>query len=581
MVALLQNHWPEAKRVSLSEVGRGDGLGQLFGECDLLVFVGAMGICVRTIAPLLVHKHTDPAVVCVDSVGKWAIPVVSGHVGGANAYAREIARVIGALPVVTTQSDQQGLWALDTLGGQFGWGEECVGASFNGCISRFVNGEPTALLLEHEDEATHYLEDTLPLHVTLCRSIEEVQSGCYALTIAVTPFIHSQLTMPVLYFRPRVLHLGVGCRRDCAVEGVLQQVDDCLVRHGISPRCVDRVASVELKRNEPLLKALCEHYGVGLSIFSPEELQGIDVPNPSLRVEEVVGVPSVSEAAAMRSAATRRLLIDKQKGSCSPGNEYTLAVAAAEEQGVRGGHVAIVGAGPGAVDLITVRGKRLLSRADMVLYAGSLVREEILQYTRGGTALHSSDGYSLEQQLALIKRVYNRGGLVVRLHTGDPSIYGAIGEQMALFDREGISYSITPGVSSFQAAAAVLKTQYTIPGDTQTVILTRASGRTAVLERERLSELARSRSTMCIFLSASLVEQVESDLLTHYPPSTPVAICHAVTWPQEQVAICTLRELTSEMKRLGFTQHTLIVVGQAVGNRAGRSFLYSQENNSK
>ena len=188
----------------------------------------------------------------------------------------------------------------------------------------------------------------------------------------------------------------------------------------------------------------------------------------------------------------------------------------------RGGHIEIIGAGPGAPDLISVRGRRFLSQADLILYAGSLVPVELTHFAKEGCVVRSSASMDLESQFALMKEFYDRGLQVVRLHTGDPCIYGAIQEQMAYFDRYGMDYHITPGISSFQAAAAALRSQFTIPEKVQTVILTRGGGRTPMPEREQLHNLARSCSTMCIFLSAGVVDDVQRELLMEYAPETPV-----------------------------------------------------------
>ena len=184
---------------------------------------------------------------------------------------------------------------------------------------------------------------------------------------------------------------------------------------------------------------------------------------------------------------------------------------------------------------------------------------------------------TLEEQFALMKEFYDRGQLVVRLHTGDPCIYGAIQEQMNFFDRYGMHYHITPGISSFQAAAAALQSQFTIPEKVQTIILTRGEGRTPMPEKEKLSLLARSQSTMCIFLSAGVIDQVQQELLEHYPPTTPVAACYHLTWKDERIYRGELKDLAQIVKENNLTLTTMIVVGDAIDNREGLSRLYSHQ----
>lgn len=181
---------------------------------------------------------------------------------------------------------------------------------------------------------------------------------------------------------------------------------------------------------------------------------------------------------------------------------------------------------------------------------------------------------NLAEQFALMKEFYDRGALVVRLHTGDPCIYGAIQEQMAFFDRHGMSYHITPGISSFQAAAAALRSQFTIPEKVQTIILTRGEGHTPMPEREQLHKLAQSRSTMCIYLSAAIVDDVQRELLMAYPPETPVAACYKLTWKEERIYRGVLADLARIVHDNRLSLTTLLVVGDAIDNRKGLSRLY-------
>jgi len=183
----------------------------------------------------------------------------------------------------------------------------------------------------------------------------------------------------------------------------------------------------------------------------------------------------------------------------------------------------------------------------------------------------------LEEQFALMKKFYDEGKFIVRLHTGDPCIYGAIQEQMNYFDQHRMSYHITPGISSFQAAAAALKSQFTIPEKVQSIILTRGEGRTPMPKREQLHLLARSQSTMCIFLSAGIAEQVQEELLQEYPETTPVAVCYHLTWKDERIYRGELKDLAKIVKENNLTLTTMIVVGEAIDNREGLSRLYAHE----
>ena len=202
--------------------------------------------------------------------------------------------------------------------------------------------------------------------------------------------------------------------------------------------------------------------------------------------------------------------------------------------------------------------------------------KELTHYAKAGCVVRSSASMNLEEQFALMKEFYDRDKLVVRLHTGDPCIYGAIQEQMAFFDRYGMRYHITPGISSFQAAAAALRSQFTIPEKVQTIILTRGEGCTPMPEKEQLHKLAASQSTMCIYLSAGIVDEVQRELLMAYPPETPVAACYKLTWKEEKIYRGVLKDLARIVHENNLTLTTLLVVGEAIDNREGLSRLYSE-----
>ena len=546
-----------------------------FREYDLFVFIGAMGICIRSIAPFIKDKYTDPAILCVDSTGSFVISVLSGHIGGANDWARRVAAITGGEAVVTTQSDNTGLWALDTLARRFDWRTAASHAEMNRMISLFVGNQPTALLLDVKDRGTDYLERTLPEHVSVFYRFEDIRPEAFRLIIAVTPFIYTA-DVPILYYRPRVLHVGIGCRRDSAPEGVAEHMAAVMEAHRLSPLSVRSVATIELKKDEPLFHALAQTWEAEKHVYRADELADITVPNPSQKVFDTTGVWGVSESTAQRASGFGPLVMEKQKGVLSASSDFTLAVAL-DADAQRGGFIEIVGAGPGDPELVSVRGKRLLETADLILYAGSLVPRELTEYAKPGATVRSSAGMTLEEQFETMKAFYDRGLFIVRLHTGDPCIYGAIQEQMAFFDRYGMRYHITPGISSFQAAAAALRSQFTIPERVQTIILTRGEGRTPMPDREKLHLLARSQSTMCIYLSAAIVDDVQAELLQAYPPETPVAACYKLTWRDERIYRGQLKDLAQIVKENHLTLTTLLVVGEAIDNRQGLSHLYASD----
>lgn len=234
-----------------------------------------------------------------------------------------------------------------------------------------------------------------------------------------------------------------------------------------------------------------------------------------------------------------------------------------------------VGAGSGAPDLITVRGARLLSEADVIVYAGSLVNPALLDYKKDGCEVYNSAKMTLEEVIAVMAPAAKAGKTVVRLHTGDPCVYGAHREQMDELDRLGLEYEVCPGVSSFCGAAAALKAEYTLPNVSQSVILTRMEGRTPVPEKEQIESFAAHGATMVIFLSAGQLERLSERLLAGgYAPDTPAAIVYKATWPDEKVVRTTVADLAEAGAREGITKTALITVGGFLGTEYERSKLY-------
>ena len=239
--------------------------------------------------------------------------------------------------------------------------------------------------------------------------------------------------------------------------------------------------------------------------------------------------------------------------------------------------VNFVGAGCGAADLITVRGKSLIERADVIIYAGSLVNPQLLEYAKKDCEIHNSAYMTLEQVIDVIKAAEHEEKMTVRLHTGDPSLYGAIREQMDRLDELGIEYDICPGVSSFCGAAAALRAEYTLPDVSQTVIITRMAGRTPVPEKESIAALAAHNATMVIFLSTGLLKELSAELIRGgYKPDTPAAIVYKASWADQKVCRCTVKDLAQTAADNGITKTALICVGYFLGNDYSLSKLYDK-----
>lgn len=240
--------------------------------------------------------------------------------------------------------------------------------------------------------------------------------------------------------------------------------------------------------------------------------------------------------------------------------------------------ISFVGAGPGDVELITVKGQRLLGEADVIIYAGSLVNPALLALAKQGTSIYNSASMTLDEVIEVMVEAVAAGKKVVRLHTGDPSIYGAIQEQMDALEKKKITYDVVPGVSSFLATAAALKCEYTLPDVSQTVIITRLEGRTPVPEKEKLALLASHNATMCIFLSVHMIDNVMKELMDGgYTSNTPVAIVQKASWPEQKIFRGTIETIGAIVKDAKIDRTAMIVVGHCLDSEYALSRLYAPE----
>jgi len=426
---------------------------------------------------------------------------------------------------------------------------------------------------------------------------------------------------------PRSVVVGIGAEKGVPAADFDEALCDVLHSFGLSSESVRAVATLERRAAEEGFAAWASQRGWPVLAYTAEQLAAIQArPHPSTIVAQGLETSGVCEPAAMLASGSRTLLVSKQKhgrvtvaiAQCidagAPGmdlssstgverchsqpkvlggqmasaraegtsadvapdsgepSEETLAPDTSADQTSR--KVLFLGAGPGDAELLTLKGAKALAAADVVVYAGSLVPGGVLQHVRRGAVVHNSATLTLEEIHLLVTEAYRAGQRVVRLHSGDPSIYGAITEQMALLDEEQIPYEIVPGVSSFQAVAARLGIEYTQPGVVQTLILTRPGGRTGMPENESLAQLARHGVTLCVFLGASLVGEVQKALLTSYPPTTPVAVAYRATWPDEELTIGTLADLVEMVQGPQYDRTTLIIVGPSLQRQGKRSHVY-------
>ncbi len=549
-------------------------VGTSFDTYDAWIFIGALGICVRSIAPYIKDKTTDPAVINVDDQGRFAQAVLSGHIGKANTITEQISRILHGQAVLSTSSDLQSLWALDTLADTYAW--KAKGSiSTNKIISLFVNRKRTALILKVKDKGTQYLEKTCPDFVTIYYHIKDCKFEDYDLVLYVGyELIETQV--PVFSYYPPCIAIGSGCAKDIAPALLRMGLETALKNENIAIESVYAIGSATIKNNEQAYLDFAAHYDIAFITYTGDELNTITVANPSEVVKKKVGVYGVAEAAAALMTAQSKWIAEKTKVTTSSGKKFTYALSLLGSY-ERTASIAIVGAGSGDPELLTLKGQYILEQADCILYAGSLVPEALTHMAKEGALVRNSASMTLEEQVAIMDQYYAEGKSIVRLHSGDPSIYGAIQEQMTIFDEKGYDYFIVPGISSFQAAAAYLKSEFTIPEVAQTIILTRGEGNTPMPEHEKIADMAKLRATMCIFLSVGLAKKIQTQLLEHYPEDTPLAVLYRVSWPDEEVWTGTLSELTSIIKENKLTRTVMIIVGEAIGARKNRSWLYDDK----
>lgn len=235
-----------------------------------------------------------------------------------------------------------------------------------------------------------------------------------------------------------------------------------------------------------------------------------------------------------------------------------------------------IGAGSGDPELLTIKAKKIIDESDVIIYAGSLVNKEILNSAKESAVIYNSASMNLDEVIEVMKDAHEKGLKVARVHTGDPSIYGAHREQMRELDKLGIKYKVVPGVSSFLAAAATLNLEYTLPGVSQTVILTRMEGRTPMPKGESIEELAVHQASMVIFLSISMIEELVGKLCTSYPKNTKVAVVYKASWEDEKRIVSTLENIAEEVKKAGIGKTALVIVGNALGDEFEVSRLYDK-----
>ncbi|MEW2051026.1 precorrin-3B C(17)-methyltransferase [Streptomyces sp. NPDC005476] len=528
--------WPDRTRVYDGPVG--DAVRRAFAECEQLVCFLATGAVVRLVAPLLSDKTSDPGVVCVDEAGRFAVPVVGGHAGGANGLALAVGELLGALPVVTTATDAVGIPGLDTLGLP-------VEGDVAGVTRALLDGEPVVLAAE--------VPWPLP-------PVPFAERGSY--TVRLTDRAVQPAAGEVL-LRPPSLVVGVGASRGAPVDEVLDLVAGALRDAGLSPASIAELASVDAKAEEPGIVEAARRFGVPVVTYSAEELAAVEVPNPSDAPLTAVGTPSVAEAAALVGGG--ELLVPKRKSERADGRP-AMATCAVVRRPARG-RLAVVGLGPGARDLLTPRAKAELERASVLVGLDQYV-DQIRDLLRPGTRILES-GLGAEEERARTAVAQARRGLSVALiGSGDAGVYAMASPALAEAS-DDIDVVGVPGVTAALAAGAILGAP--LGHDHVSISLSDLHTPWEVIER-RVRAAAEADIVVTFYNPRSRgrdwqLPKALSILAEHREPTTPVGVVRNASRPDGTARLTTLGELDPAWVDM----MTVVTVGNtATRNIAGR-----------
>ncbi|MCX5370826.1 precorrin-3B C(17)-methyltransferase [Streptomyces sp. NBC_00015] len=528
--------WPDRTRVYDGPAG--DAVRRAFAECEQLVCFLATGAVVRLVAPLLSDKTSDPGVVCVDEAGRFAVPVVGGHAGGANELALAVGELLGAQPVVTTATDAVGIPGLDTLGLP-------VEGDVAGVTRALLDGEPVALAAE--------VAWPLP-------PVPFAERGSY--TVRLTDRAVEPGSGEVL-LRPPSLVVGVGASRGAPVDEVLDLVEGVLREAGLSVRSLAELATVDAKADEPGVVGAARRLGVPVVTYSAEELAGVEVPNPSDAPLAAVGTPSVAEAAALIGGG--ELLVPKRKSERADGRPAMATCAVVRRPGR--GRLAVVGLGPGARDLLTPRAKAELRRASVLVGLDQYV-DQIRDLLRPGTRILESGLGAEEERARTAVEEARRGRSVALIGSGDAGVYAMASPALAEAS-DDIDVVGVPGVTAALAAGAILGAP--LGHDHVSISLSDLHTPWEVIER-RVRAAAEADIVVTFYNPRSRgrdwqLPKALSILAEHREPTTPVGVVRNASRPDGTARLTTL----SELDPAWVDMMTVVTVGNtATRNIAGR-----------
>lgn len=512
------------------------GLPEAWTECDLIVSHLALGATTRIIAPLLASKKTDPGVVVVDDAGRFVVPLVGGHGGGANNLARRIADGLDATAVLTTATDSLGLPALDTLG--WPWLGDVAGVT-----RAILDGEPVAVV-----RSQRWPLPPLPANVIVLDADAELPTDAVARVVVTDRLVESDETLPTVVLDPPSLVAGMGCNRGTSAESLKGLLTSTFAEAGLSLKSLAAITSVDAKADEPGLVDLAAQVGVPFVTYPAERLAGHGVPNPSEHAQEAVGTPSVAEASVLAHGA--HLIVEKQK---TP--EATCAIGRIPARG----RLTVIGLGPGSRDLTTPRAQQAIRDASIVVgYRPYVAQVEDL--LRPGTKIASTPMGKEEERTATAIEFARQGNNVALVCSGDPAIY-AMASPTLEQGTEGIDVEIIPGVTASLAASAILGAP--LGHDHATISLSDLhTDWDTILARVRAAAEADLVTVLYNPRSRSRLHHLPDALAIfaeHRPPTTPVAVVEEADRPDQKVTLATLADFDPEVVNM----NSLVVVGSS------------------
>ena len=512
------------------------GLPQAWGECDLIVSHLALGATTRIIAPLLTSKKTDPGVVVIDDAGRFVVPLVGGHGGGANALAVRLAEGLGATAVLTTATDSLGVPALDTLG--WPWSGDVAGVT-----RAILDGEPVVIV-----RSRRWPLPPMPTTVTLVESGAELPEATGAQVLVTDQLLASESALPTVVLNPPSLVAGIGCNRGTPAAALRALLERTLCDAGLAIASVAAITSVDAKADEPGLIELAAELGVPLVTYPAETLAAIEVPNPSAAPQAVVGTPSVAEASVLARGA--ELVVEKQRTS-----QCTCAIGRIPARG----KLTVIGLGPGSRDLTTPRAQQAIRDASVVVGYRPYVAQ-VKDLLRPGTKIASTPMGKEEERTATAIEYARQGHNVALVCSGDPAIY-AMASPTLEQGTAGIDIEIVPGVTASLAASAILGAP--LGHDHATISLSDLhTDWDTILKRVRAAAEADLVTVLYNPRSRTRLHHLPDALAIfaeHRPAATPVAVVEEADRPDQKVTLSTIGEFDPAVVNM----NSLVVVGSS------------------